>query len=133
MTEHKVVWITTTFGRQVSTSSKNDRFAAVSGAKAIRAYGQRIRYIGSYFEKTGAPLHSERLLAHALKKADVTVHRTGIRASRIRAGGERAHENFDHPLYIQMRGSVLKGLNRLGLGGIRLAGRRNRNHPEHSE
>ena len=93
---------------------ENDRFALAVGAPAIAAYGSRIDLARRFCERTGGPLHSERLVRYALREAAVPVRRIPTRATRIRLGGTPRAENFDHPVETRLKatlGPVLTGLN----------------------
>jgi len=74
----------------------NDRFA-ICGRQAYLAYGERIRQARSYCElpATPRPLHSERLVQHALREARVAVRTLSLRASRVRVDGRIEDEDFD--------------------------------------
>ncbi len=69
----------------------NDRFAIASPAAAA-AYATRLDVVNSYCQTM--PLHPERLLAHALGEAGVTVTFTAARARRVRATGHVVEEDF---------------------------------------
>ena len=75
----------------------NDRFAIVRGEKAVRAYGQRILAVPSYLKETGRPLHAEKFIKYALKKASVRWGKMYVRASRVRLGGTVRNESFRAP------------------------------------
>jgi hypothetical protein len=72
----------------------NDRFAIAAGRGAIAAYGQRVMQMHAFCTATGGPLHSERLVAHALAAAGVPTRTIGARASRVRLGGNERYEDF---------------------------------------
>lgn len=75
----------------------NDRFAICRGRSAIETYGRRIRQAHAFCEVTKSPMHAERLVEHVLSEAGIPVTKIGTRASRVRAGGEMAKEEFLHP------------------------------------
>lgn len=72
----------------------NDRFALVRGRNAISAYGHRLDLADMFCTDGPQPLHSERLLAYALERAGIGVSTVGLRASRVRSGGEKKVEDF---------------------------------------
>lgn len=72
----------------------NDRFAAMRGARAMRAYGQRIEQARAYCEERAAPLHSERMLKFAVDRAGIPVTKITPKASRVRLGGLEVEEDF---------------------------------------
>ncbi|CAB3804558.1 hypothetical protein [Paraburkholderia caffeinilytica] len=71
----------------------NDRFA-FCGRDAIRDYGCRARSMNSFLERSTTPLHSEKLLRFSLNQSNVPVRVTDLRASRVRANGQRKDETF---------------------------------------
>lgn len=75
----------------------NDRFAIAAGNAAITAYGSRVTLLSAFCAETGGPVHSERLLAHALRRANIPVHTIGARASRVRLDGRMRYEDFLPP------------------------------------
>lgn len=96
----------------------NDRFAICSSAQAIRAYGLRIEEALNFCQNNG-PLHSERLLAHALRIANIDVRKISTRAGRVRLGGQERYEDFLPPWLSIARNALreqgLAVANRLGL------------------
>lgn len=72
----------------------NDRFAICVGEAAIRAYGHRISVALDFCRTTGQPMHSEKLVRHALTRAIVPVGRIALRASRVRIDGRAWPEDF---------------------------------------
>ncbi|WP_077036411.1 hypothetical protein [Pelomonas sp. KK5] len=94
----------------------NDRFA-LCGAEAYRAYGKRLEWALDYSERTGRPLHAERLLRHALRRGGASVRTTTLQAHRVRADGQVKQEDFD---VATTAGSVRR---RLELFGFQLLGR----------
>jgi hypothetical protein len=89
--------------RWQSWTGVNDRFAICKGSDAGAAYGMRIENALAYCETTGGPLHSERLLAFALKSAGIPVKPFGLRASRVRVDGTERWEDFARPLLSRVR------------------------------
>ena len=71
----------------------NDRFA-ICGSEAYKAYAHRIRLIPSYLKKTGGPLPAERFLRFCLNQHGLCPEAVHVRASRIRANGQKVDENF---------------------------------------
>ncbi|MEP2473696.1 MULTISPECIES: hypothetical protein [Rhodobacterales] len=76
---------------------RNDRFAICAGAQAIKAYGTRVTRMRDFCETGPRPMHAEAFVDFVLNDAGVAVHSIGQRASRVRAGGQRAEEEFLHP------------------------------------
>lgn len=99
----------------------NDRFALCSGEEAIRAYGTRIEQAANYCALRG-PLHAERLLAYALREADIPVRRISTRAGRVRVDGHERHEDFLPPSLSFMRST----LRNAAIGVLRSLGLRKR-------
>lgn len=77
---------------------RNDRFAICVGQATIKAYGTRVTRMRDFCEQGPRPMHAEAFLSFVLEDAGVQVHPIGQRASRIRAGGQRADEEFLHPI-----------------------------------
>ena len=71
----------------------NDRFSICS-ADAFSAYGNRVELMVEFSERTGRPLHAERLVRYALEKARISVRTTTLRASRVRIDGQTKPEYF---------------------------------------
>lgn len=80
-----------------SWAGRNDRFAVVSGTRAIRAYGCRIEEALTFCQELRRPMHSEELLLYALDKADIPVRTFPLRASRVRLDGSEKAESFSPP------------------------------------
>lgn len=74
----------------------NDRFAIAVGENAIFSYGSRLQVAEEFCSTFKCSLHSEKLLAYAIKKSGVKVRHIPQRASRVRANGVQAFESFDH-------------------------------------
>ncbi len=74
-------------------SGYNDRFA-LCGPEIFRAYGERIDCMTEYCRSSGRPLHSERLVRHALRRGHASVRTTRIQASRVRVDGQVKPEDF---------------------------------------
>lgn len=72
----------------------NDRFA-VCGADSYWAYGSRISQALAFCRDTGEPLHSERLLRFALRRARCKVRLLNLLARRVRLGGGVVEEDFE--------------------------------------
>lgn len=83
----------------------NDRFAVAVGEKAYMAYGNRLMVGEEFCSKFNRSLVSEHLVAHAMERAQVNVVHIPQRASRVRANGIQAWEDFDRffPRAIQRR------------------------------
>jgi hypothetical protein len=77
-----------------SAGGLNDTFALCIGRTSISSYGCRLDRVIEYCTRSDKPLHAERLLKHALVAGDVKVKRTKVRALRVRATGETAHQDF---------------------------------------
>jgi hypothetical protein len=71
----------------------NDRFA-VCGRGIYRAYGSRIEYVPSFCDRYRQPLHSERLLKHALNINGARICAINTRLSRVRIDGRFVPESF---------------------------------------
>jgi len=71
----------------------NDTFA-VCGKDAYRACGNRLELALTYCREKQDVLHSERLLKYAVLKAGLRVYHLDAKASRVRAGGVFAQENY---------------------------------------
>ena len=72
----------------------NDRFAIARGRRAALTYGNRGRRAVELCDLSGAPLHSERLVCHALKSDRIPVRLTSARATRVRSNGDTVNEDF---------------------------------------
>lgn len=72
----------------------NDRFAIAVGKKAFMTYGSRFDKAIEYCEEASRPLHSERLVSYALRSSGVDYTYFRQRASRVRANGVQAWEDF---------------------------------------
>lgn len=72
----------------------NDRFA-LCGAASFRAYGGRGQLAEEFCRQTGGPLHSERLLRFALRRARCRIRVMATRASRVRVDGTVVPERFN--------------------------------------
>jgi hypothetical protein len=72
----------------------NDRFA-ICGAESYRAYGRRGQLAEEFCRTTGGPLHSERLLRFALRRARCRMRVMTTQASRVRVDGTVVRERFD--------------------------------------
>lgn len=83
---------------------ENDRFAIVSGQRAIRAYGGRVRRSLEYCKSTSRPLHSESLVKFAIE--GLPRRRIPARAARVRAHGLVEDESFNHGRIDAMHTSV---------------------------
>jgi hypothetical protein len=70
----------------------NDRIA-ICGAVAAQAYGSRVDLVEEYTRR--APLHPERLLAHALWRKECEVMGLDIKGVRVRSETEERKENFE--------------------------------------
>ena len=70
----------------------NDRFALCCGPDAIHAYGHRVQTAAEFCRAADQPLHSERLVRHALAHTPVT--RIGLRAARMRSNGIPMAEDY---------------------------------------
>lgn len=84
----------------------NDRFAVATGDAAIAAYGGHVTQLAAFAREAGGPVHSERLLAWALARADIPVRTIGARASRVRLGGSVRYEDFLPPRLSALRRSL---------------------------
>lgn len=93
----------------------NDRYAIAVGAKAIAAYGQRAEDALAYCRDRNAPLHSERMLKFRLKRQGMSVRKISPRASRVRADGTEASEDFSWQLGMKSSYYSKALLARLGL------------------
>lgn len=71
---------------------ENDRFAIVSGRRAIDAYGGRINRAHEYCRAGNRPLHSESLVKFAVD--GLALERIPARAARVRAHGGVVNESF---------------------------------------
>lgn len=71
----------------------NDRFALVERG-AIQTYGKRLDEAMNYCLDNNQPLHSERLLKHALVKNHKKIFILNAKASRVRINGDFAEEKF---------------------------------------
>lgn len=91
----------------------NDRFAIAAGDAAIAAYGGRAAQLAAFCTETGGPVHSERLLAYALRRADIPVRTIGARASRVRLDGNVRYEDFLPPHLSALRRGLRDRLVRL--------------------
>lgn len=72
----------------------NDRFA-LCGARSYRAYGERVEAAEEFAARTRQPVHSEKLLRFAMRRAGASIFTLPCRASRVRADGSVKEENFD--------------------------------------
>jgi hypothetical protein len=72
----------------------NDRFA-FADAEAAAHYANRLDCVEGYCRQR--PLHSERLLLHAMRQGGCCVVPLGLRAQRIRADGRHRGEDFSVP------------------------------------
>lgn len=90
----------------------NDRFAVCYGEKAIRAYGKRLRMSEQYCKHSMSPLNSHRLLKYALEQEGIVVKKISTRATRVRADGTEAEENFtcerNYPVHIKIKNFILE-------------------------
>lgn len=77
---------------------RNDRFAICVGEAAITAYGTRVTRMHDFCAKGPQPMHAEAFLDFVLTDAGIPIHPIGQRASRVRAGGQLAEEEFLHPV-----------------------------------
>lgn len=93
----------------------NDRFAIAVGEKAIAAYGQRAEDALTYCRVRQAPLHSERMLKYRLDGQGIRVRKISARASRVRADGTEAAEDFSWQLGIKAKYYAKAALARIGL------------------
>lgn len=96
----------------------NDRFLICRGDNVAHAYGARIDVALDFCRKTGNPLRSEKLVAHALKNRGVTVRPMPLRASRVRANGKLHPEKFDHPALNRAKCLIIMPFRMLGLWSI---------------
>ena len=71
----------------------NDRFA-ICGSEAFKIYGYRADRLIDYCRTKKKPMHSERLLMFAVQTSTSQLMTTSLRATRIRANGVPAVENF---------------------------------------
>lgn len=71
----------------------NDRFAIASPLAAL-AYGKRIERALEFCESLHQPLHSEKLVRFAARQSNLELSFTPMRASRVRADGRLANEQF---------------------------------------
>lgn len=69
-----------------SSGGYNDRFA-FGTLDVINLWGNRFDEIFNYCEISRKPLHAERLLKYVCTKNRLSVYKTGMRASRVRANG----------------------------------------------
>lgn len=72
----------------------NDRFAVCRSRSAIEAYGNRLNDAISFCVEEKRPLHSESLLRFSLDSKNIPAVNIGLRASRVRANGTYATEDF---------------------------------------
>jgi hypothetical protein len=84
---------------------QNDRFSLCVGKAAIIAYGQRVNHMHEFCLNTYRPLHSERLLSFSLARAGINIRKIDQRASRIRVGGVRNHEDFSNTRFRKIKRS----------------------------
>jgi hypothetical protein len=87
---------------------QNDRFCVARGRAAIRAYGERGDLVSRFMSETGHPLHSERLVDFALRKADINVLKVPTRASRVRLDGSIYAETFEPFVLTRLRDWLLQ-------------------------
>lgn len=74
----------------------NDRFSIAVGRAAMRAYGCRVDVMEDFCVTQHHPLHAERLLRHALRKASIPIKPMRPRASRVRANAVQSWEDFEN-------------------------------------
>ncbi|MFW2590039.1 hypothetical protein [Sagittula sp. SSi028] len=74
----------------------NDRFAVVSGSRAIKAYGLRIDNADKFCKTLERSLHAELLLRFSLENNGIAPRLIRARASRTRSNGIVVSENFRH-------------------------------------
>jgi len=84
----------------------NDRFAICTGVRTIAAYGSRLDTALKFCQDTGLPLHSERLVKFALKRAGIPTYPLDVRASRDRAKGRVEDEDFSLQSWKSFRNSI---------------------------
>ncbi len=93
----------------------NERFAISRGHEAVWSYANRMRYGMGYCHAAGGrPLHSEKLLACALRRGNVPWLHTGMRTSRVRSNGVIKAEDFSPGRAQRLRRAFQRDL--LGVG-----------------
>lgn len=95
-----------------SWAGLNDRFAVVSGTRAVHSYGCRIEQALTFCQDYQRPLHSEELLLYVLDKADIPVRTFSARASRVRLDGGEKEEDFSPPARKRKMKSMVRKLQR---------------------
>jgi hypothetical protein len=96
----------------------NDRFAIAVGRNAIAAYGQRAEDALNYCRDRAAPLHSERMLKYRLARQGIRVRKIEARASRVRANGDQAAEDFSRQLGMKAQYYAKAALAKVGLKAV---------------
>lgn len=86
----------------------NDRFAIACGAETAIQYGTRINSALDYCRAAQEPLHSEKLVRFVVNKNKITIRKTSLRASRVRAGGNVKPESFDGPMVFALKRPIRK-------------------------